>query len=152
MAFKMKGFSGFGNSPMKKNKFTGPIKPMVDKDKDKISDFIDADAGSGKSNKTTQDFTKKVRKNKQKTNLGTIKEKPQSGNTFKEIKNTTKRTVDKGKKQFTKKVKPRFTNPTRGEVISAIINPFDIKNKIKTAKHYGPKIKKFLDTPVKKRK
>jgi len=155
MAFKMKGFSGFGNSPMKKIKFTGPIKPMVDKDKDKISDFIDADAGSGKSNQTTQEFTKQVKtikRDKPKTNLGTIKEKPQSGKTFKEIKNTTKQTVDKGIKQFTKKVKPRFTNPTRGQVISAIINPFDVKNKIKTIKHYGPKIKKFLNTPVKKRK
>ena len=149
MAFKMKGFSGFGNSPMKKNKFTGPIKPMVDKDKDGISDFVDADAGSGKSNKTSQDFAK-TKRDKPKTDIGRLK--PQSGKTFKEMRDTTKRTVDKGKKQFTRTVKRKITRPTRGQVISAIINPFDIKNKIKTAKHYAPKIKKFLDTPVKKRK
>tara|TARA_R100001509_G_scaffold36005_1_gene19177 strand:- start:210 stop:662 length:453 start_codon:yes stop_codon:yes gene_type:complete len=150
MAFKMKGFSGFGNSPMKKNKFTGPIKPMVDKDKDKISDFVDADAGSGKSNKTTQDFTKQVKtikRDKPKTNLDRLK----PNKTFKEIKDTTKRTTDKGKKQFTKKVRP-FDPPTRREVISAFINPFDIKSKTKVKRHYLPKIKKFLDTPVKKRK
>ena len=145
MAFKMKGFGGFGNSPMKKNKFTGPIKPMVDKDKDRISDFVDADAGSGKSNQTK---IKTIKKDKPKTNLDRLK----PNQTFKQIKDTTKRTIDKVKKQSTKTVKRKITRPTRGQVISAIINPFDIKNKIKTAKHYGPKIKKFLDTPVKKRK
>ena len=146
MAFKMKGFSGFGNSPMKKNKFTGPIKPMVDKDKDKISDFIDADAGSGKSNQTTQDFTKQVKTIKRnKKDKGLKKEKSRDVLPVVEVRGT------RDKKQ-TKTVKPRFTNPTRGQVISAIINPFDVKNKIKTIKHYGPKIKKFLNTPVKKRK
>tara|TARA_Y100000114_G_scaffold149586_1_gene163897 strand:+ start:354 stop:794 length:441 start_codon:yes stop_codon:yes gene_type:complete len=146
MAFKMKGFSGFGNSPMKKNKFTGPIKPMVDKDKDGISDFVDADAGSGKSNQTTQDFTKQVKTIKRnKKDKGLKKEKSRDVLPVVEVRGT------RDKKQ-TKTVKPRFTNPTRGQVISAIINPFDVKNKIKTIKHYGPKIKKFLNTPVKKRK
>ena len=51
-----------------------------------------------------------------------------------------------------KQVRRNITRPTRGEVISAFVNPFDVKNKIKTIKHYGPKIKKFLNTPVKKRK
>ena len=132
-----------GVSPVK-NKFTGPTKPMVDKDKDGIPDFVDADAGSGKSNKTTQDFTKKVKtkdqikKEKQKTSLDRIKK-------------VTKKVVKEGAEEFTKTVKP-FDPPTRGEVISAFINPFDIKSKTKVKRHYLPKIKKFLDTPVKKKR
>ena len=135
MAFKMKGFSGFGNSPVKQ------VKPLVNP---KFKKF--------QEDKKQTRTVKTIKRDKPKTNLGTIKEKLQSGKTFKEIKNTTKQAVKEGAKEFTKQVRRNINRPTRGQVISAIINPFDIKNKIKTAKHYGPKIKKFLDTPVKKRK
>tara|TARA_R100001163_G_C4940798_1_gene112723 strand:- start:158 stop:625 length:468 start_codon:yes stop_codon:yes gene_type:complete len=134
-----------GVSPAKN--LIGPKNIMIDKDKDKISDFIDADAGSGKSNKKTQDSVQpkkvktkdQIKKEKQKTSLDRIKK-------------VTKKVVKEGTEEFTKTVRPKTTNPTRGEVISAFANPFDIKSKIKTVKHYLPKIKKYLDTPVQKKR
>ena len=58
--YKRQHLTGAGISPVKKD-FIGPVKPMVDKDKDGISDFVDSDAGSGKSNKTNEGSTKKVK-------------------------------------------------------------------------------------------
>ena len=135
MAFKMKGFSGFGNSPMKQV----TIKPLVNKKFEKF-----------KEDKKQTRTVKTIKRDKPKdgAKLETVKRRNETGRNVLpvvEVRGT------KDKKQ-TKTVKPRFTTPTRGEVISAFINPFDVKNKIKTIKHYGPKIKKFLNTPVKKRK
>jgi len=136
MAFKMKGFSGFGNSPVKQ------VKPLVNP---KFKKF--------KEEKKQTRTVKTIKRDKPKTNLGTIKE----------IKNTTKQAVKEGVQEFTKQVRRNITRPTRGEVISAFVNPFDVKSKKKVVQHYVPKIKrkakkvkkkirKFLDTPVKKRK
>jgi len=54
-AFKMK-YQGKQStfpfkSPVKKEKLIGPVKPMVDKDKDGISDFVDSDGGDGSKNR-----------------------------------------------------------------------------------------------------
>ena len=145
----MKGFGGFGNSPVKQV----TIKPLTNP---KFKKF--------EEDKKQTRTVKTIKKDKPKTvkpdgaKLETVKKRPNvHGYTLEKdniggIKRTIKNTLDQGKKEFTKTVKRNITRPTRGQVISAIINPFDIKNKIKTAKHYGPKIKKFLDTPVKKRK
>ena len=65
--FKMKGFSYPGVSPAKKEKLIGPVKPMVDKDKDGIPDFVDSDRGDGSKN-TNKDIstTEKKKKNTKK--------------------------------------------------------------------------------------
>ena len=133
MAFKMKGFSGFGNSPVKQ------VKPLVNP---KFKKFQE----EKKQTRTVK--TIKRDKPKDGAKLETVKRRNEKGiNALPTVEVRSKRS-----KKQTKTVRPRFTTPTRGEVISAFINPFDVKNKIKTIKHYGPKIKKFLNTPVKKRK
>jgi hypothetical protein len=148
MAFKMKGFSGFGNSPVKQ------VKPLVNP---KFKKFQE-EKKQTRTVKTIKRDKPKTVKPEKGLKLETVKRRPNiHGYTLKKdnigkIKQTIKNTLDQGKKEFTKQVRRNINRPTRGQVISAIINPFDIKNKIKTAKHYGPKIKKFLDTPVKKRK
>ena len=65
-----------GVSPVK-NKFTGPTKPMVDKDKDGIPDFVDSDAGDGTKNKNKEMNPQ----SKKKTQKG----KPKKGSEVQEI-------------------------------------------------------------------
>jgi len=131
-----------GVSPVKKD-FIGPIEPMVDKDKDNISDFIDRDGGSGQSNQD-ESKTRKTIKRKNKQGPKGLKTAPNQTENKKIV-------VPPSIKRYENN-KTKNTKLTRGQVISAVINPFDIKNKIKAAKHYGPKIKKFLNTPVQKKR
>ena len=157
MAFKMKGFSGFGNSPVKQ------VKPLVnpkfkkfkeDKKQTRTVKKIERDKLEPQKklnlNEKGEKFIKEVRQKPNRNNIGRLKD-------------TVKRTTNEAKKEFTKQVRRNITRPTRGEVISAFINPLDIKSKKKVVQHYVPKIKrkakkvkkkirKFLDTPVKKRK
>jgi len=89
-----------GVSPVKKD-FIGPIIPIVDKDKDNISDFIDKDGGSGKSNED-EPKTKKLKNNQGPKGL-----KPQDP-----VKNNGIESVAQGLKKGlnNKKVKKRRNN------------------------------------------
>tara|TARA_R100000329_G_scaffold145115_1_gene130348 strand:+ start:243 stop:701 length:459 start_codon:yes stop_codon:yes gene_type:complete len=124
MAFKMKGFSGFGNSPVKQ------VKPLVNP---KFKKF--------QEEKKQTRTVKTIKRDKPKTNLGTIKE----------IKNTTKRTVDKGKKQFTKKVRTNKSIPNIKIPKSIKRPPQPKKHKLKgltgfeyDAGKYFPRTKRFI--------
>ena len=77
-AFKMKYQGKQSAFPFKSPaKLIGPVKPMVDKDKDGISDFVDSDAGDGSKNKNKEMSPQ----SKKKTQKG----KPKKGSEVQEI-------------------------------------------------------------------
>ena len=77
-AFRMKYQGKQSAFPFKSPaKLIGPVKPMVDKDKDGISDFVDSDAGDGTKNKNKEMNPQ----SKKKTQKG----KPKKGSEVQEI-------------------------------------------------------------------
>ena len=125
MAFKMKGFGGFGNSPVKQ------VKPLVNPKFKKYQD----------EKKTTRTVKRKVTKPKERTK----KSDDIAANNIGELKNTTKRVTDKAKQVKTnnskikipKSVKrPPQDNRPKGKIKGLTGFEYDAKKYLGGAKKF----------------